>query len=50
MHHSLGVLLGIQYIHMYKDYVHLGQDNKLEKDEANFKFGVIVHNIDLQLF
>ena len=33
-----------------KDNVHLGQDIKLQKDEANFKFGIIVHNIDFQLF
>ena len=35
---------------LHKDNVHLGQDNKLEKDEANFKFDIIVQNIDLQLF
>ena len=35
---------------LHKDKVHLGQDIKVEKDEANFKFGIIVHNIDLQLF
>lgn len=36
-------------MYIYEDNVYLDQGNKLKKDEANFKFGIIVRNIDLQL-